>query len=142
MDAWAPLLADSLAAPIAGYRLRLLEVAHGKGAPFFVKGKIKGKFAAEGRGPVLMDWGGEFAQAYGPVGDRCTVLLFDDEGRLVGAGRGGGRQSPAGGAGYDGEAAGPLIPAGRPPPVGISPLESRRGPLLMAAPPPLGTARI
>ena len=85
MDAWAPLLADSLAGPIAGYRLRLLEVAHGKGAPFFVKGKIKGKFAAAGRGPVLMDWGGEFAAAYGPVEDRCNVWLFDDEGRLVGA---------------------------------------------------------
>ncbi len=82
MDAWAPLLADSLAAPVDAYRLRLLQVAHGQGAPFFVKGKIKRKFAAPGRGPVLMDWDGIFARAYGCAPDSCTVLLFGADGRL------------------------------------------------------------
>ncbi len=80
MDAWAPLLADSLAAPLTGYRLNLVEVAHGKGAPFFVKGKIKGKFATPGRGPVLMDWDAEFARAYGCAADSCTILLFAPDG--------------------------------------------------------------
>ena len=93
MDAWAPLLADSLAGPVAGYRLRLLEVAHGKGAPFFVKGKIKGKYRDEQRGPVLMDWSGEFAAAYGPSADRCNVWLFDDAGRLVAGWTGADRDS-------------------------------------------------
>jgi hypothetical protein len=79
MAAWTTALADSLARPLARYRIRLLEVAHGKGAPFFVKGKIKGSFRDDGRGPVLMDWDGAFARAYACREDSCNVLLFDGE---------------------------------------------------------------
>ncbi|MFN2370825.1 MAG: hypothetical protein ABR506_06670 [Candidatus Krumholzibacteriia bacterium] len=83
MDAWTPRLAEALAGPVAGYRLRILEVAHGQGAPFFIKGKIRGKFADPGRGPVLMDWDGLFARTYACVADSCTVLLFDPAGGLL-----------------------------------------------------------
>ncbi len=82
MNSWGPALADSLAPALKGYRLRLLEVAHGKGAPFFIKGKIKGSFRTEGRGPVLMDWDGLFARTYDPVKDHGHAWLFDAEGVL------------------------------------------------------------
>lgn len=84
MNRWGPALADSLAPLLAGYRLRLVEVAHGKGAPFFIKGKIKGSFRGEGRGPVLMDWDGVFARAYAPEDDRGHAWLFGADGALLG----------------------------------------------------------
>ncbi|HPF69931.1 MAG TPA: hypothetical protein PLQ13_04595 [Candidatus Krumholzibacteria bacterium] len=88
MRAWAPALADSFAAEIAGYRLRLVQVAHGKGAPFFVKGKIKGSFRDPDTGPVLMDWDGVFAAAYAPEEDRVNAWLFDRDATLVATWRG------------------------------------------------------
>jgi len=79
-EAWTDALGDSLSTELARYRLRELEVAHVKGVPFFVKGKVKGAFGDE---PVLMDWEGEFAAAYRPVADHVNLLLFDAEGDLT-----------------------------------------------------------
>lgn len=82
---WNTVLCDSLARELRGYRLRTVQVAHVKGTPFFVKGKVKRVFRDRDDAPVLMDWGGEFREAYACREDHCNVLLFDRESRLAAA---------------------------------------------------------
>jgi hypothetical protein len=83
MDNWSPALDDSLATEIKSYRVHHLEVAHVKGVPFFIKGKVKGHFSKEPEEYVLMDWDGEFNQAYDCTADHCNVLLFARNGKLI-----------------------------------------------------------
>ena len=83
LDDWNGALGDSLAAEVRVYRVRLLNVAHVKGAPFFVKGKIKSALRRDHAQPVLMDWGGKFAEAYACTPDHCNLLIFDRSGQLV-----------------------------------------------------------
>lgn len=83
MNDWNSILCDSLVGELCGYRLRTVQVAHVKGAPFFVKGKVKGVIRDRGKAPVLMDWGGEFRKAYACREDHCNLLLFDRESQLV-----------------------------------------------------------
>ena len=80
---WAPALHDSLAQELSSYRLRQISVAHLKGVPFFLKGKVKGRFPKSPNAWVLMDWGGEFNKAYACTEDRFNVLVFDSSSRLV-----------------------------------------------------------
>lgn|GEM_PF-931506 len=83
LENWDPALSDSLAAEIAGYRVRRLRVAHTKGAPFFVKGMIKDKMAKDPDRWTLLDWDGVFDQAYCCVEERANILVFDGGGRLI-----------------------------------------------------------
>lgn len=83
MKGWSPLLTYFLAAIPDSTRPERLDVAHTRGAPFFVKGKIKKRMRNEWDGPVLLDWEGRFREAYGCPADSCTALLFDAVGRLV-----------------------------------------------------------
>jgi hypothetical protein len=77
---WSPVLADSLAAEIKGFRVKFIPHAHLKGVPFFVKGTIKGKFPQTPDGWVLMDWGGEFNKVYDLMEDHCNIVVFDQDG--------------------------------------------------------------
>lgn len=83
MLAWSRALADAPADPTAAAPARL-DVAHTRGAPFFVKGRIKKRFRRDWSEPVLMDWDGRFARTYDCAEDSCTVLLFGADGRLTG----------------------------------------------------------
>jgi hypothetical protein len=80
---WSPVLTDSLAEDVAGYRLKVVAAAHAKGVPFFVKGKIKGSFPKDRDQWVLVDWDGVLDAAYAPVPERCNLLLFGRDGRLL-----------------------------------------------------------
>jgi len=80
---WNRALADSLGEEVRTYRLRMLSVAHVKGVPFFIKGKIKNSFKQDTDKPVLLDWGGEFAEAYTCQPDHCNLLIFDRSGLFV-----------------------------------------------------------
>jgi len=77
---WSPVLADSLAAEIESYRVKFLPHAHLEGVPFFMKASIKKKFSDNPVEWVLMDWGGEFRQAYGLEEDHCSIVVFDTRG--------------------------------------------------------------
>ncbi len=77
---WSPVLADSLAVEVKSFRVRFIPHAHLKGAPFFMKGTIKGKFSEAPDKWVLMDWGGEFNQAYELKEDHCNIVVFDQDG--------------------------------------------------------------
>jgi len=77
---WSPVLADSLAAEVKSFRVKFIPHAHLEGAPFFMKGSIKGKFSQAPDDWVLMDWSGEFNQAYELAEDHCSILVFDRDG--------------------------------------------------------------
>ena len=83
MKRWSTLLADSLRMEVNGGELRRLDVAHTRGAPFFIKGRIRKAFRRDWPDPVLLDWEGIFAKAYGCPGDSCTIFLFDGQGALT-----------------------------------------------------------
>lgn len=78
MLAWSRALSDSTASSGPDR----LDVAHGRGAPFFVKGKIKKRFRRDDDRAVLMDWDGCFQEAYACAPDSGTVLLFGADGVL------------------------------------------------------------
>jgi hypothetical protein len=84
VDNWEPVLGDSLTAETKSFRVREISVAHVKGVPFFIKGKIKVYFSKDPDEWVLMDWGGEFDKAYDCTQDHCNVLVFGRDGRLRG----------------------------------------------------------
>jgi len=84
MENWGPVLDDSLAAEIQGFRVRHVDVAHVKGVPFFLKGKIKGYFSKDPEEWVLMDWDGEFDKAYDCTEDHSNVFVFARDGKLSG----------------------------------------------------------
>jgi hypothetical protein len=64
------------------YRVKIIPHAQIKGAPFFIKGTILGKFREEGTVWTLMDWDGAFQEAYDFAEDHCSILVFDREGVL------------------------------------------------------------
>jgi len=83
----AAVWADSLTAafsrrlPSGSWQVR--RVVHTKGAPFFVKGKIRGSFPRDPAAWALLDWKGVFRQAYQPEKNHVTVFLFAADGALV-----------------------------------------------------------
>ncbi len=64
----------------------LVFLAHYKGAPSFLQDNIKHKFqkTPDGgqNGPILLDWSGTFAKAYGFHDDLTNVYLVDGKGVL------------------------------------------------------------
>jgi len=80
---WRTVLEDSLTTEIQSYRLRTLGVAHTKGVPFFIRGKLKGVFREQYRWPILLDWDGDFAKAFACTEKSCNLLVFDVEGSFV-----------------------------------------------------------
>ena len=80
MDEWSPVFVDSLAAETATFRVKFIPHAHLKGAPSFLQGMIKGKFSEDPAEWVLMDWDGEFQEAYDLAEDHCSIVVFDTQG--------------------------------------------------------------
>ncbi len=83
MKYWSPSLTDSLSSELESFRLCRLDIGHVKGAPFFVKGRIKKSFRRDWQNPVLLDWKGVFAKAYECPDDSCTIMLFNRENILT-----------------------------------------------------------
>lgn len=79
---WGKAIADSLGEQRAG-EVAWLAVADTRGAPFFLKGMIRGKFPKEKARWALTDWDGEFATAYDWVEKSSNILVFDQQGNLV-----------------------------------------------------------
>lgn len=80
MGPWQTALADSLAPELETFRVKIIRHAHLKGAPFFVKGKIKSSFSRDPDQWVLMDWEGVFREAYDFREDYCSIVVFDSAG--------------------------------------------------------------
>lgn len=82
MDRWKAALEEELAQEIEEQTLQLRGVAHVKGAPFFVKGKIRKRFGEDPERWTLLDWKGVFAENYDFGESHLVVLVFDREGAL------------------------------------------------------------
>lgn len=81
--AWGSMLSDALEGQIAGGLVQVRGWAHTRGAPFFIKGRIRGKFPKEPASWAFLDWGGDFRERYEPEEDHVTVYVFDRQGCLV-----------------------------------------------------------
>ncbi len=81
--AWVVALANALAdrAPQKTWQVRM--VAHTKGAPFFVKGRIRNSFSSDPARWALLDWHGVFQKTYQPPRNQVTVLAFRSDGQLA-----------------------------------------------------------
>ena len=84
-DAWHAALKTALQPQLDAGTADVRIVAHVKGAPFFIKGRIKGAFRDDVSDWVLMDWKGRFEQAYGPTADHVNVMVFAADGALAAA---------------------------------------------------------
>ena len=81
-DEWVAALRDSLPDSTGTPDSEILPVASLKGVPFFLKGFLKGKFPKEDSRWMLLDWKGQFTQAYRFASDSCSLLVFDVDGNL------------------------------------------------------------
>ncbi len=83
-DQWHAALKTALQPQLDAGQADVRIVAHVKGAPFFIKGSIKGAFRDDVSDWVLMDWKGRFDEAYAPTADHVNVMLFAADGALAG----------------------------------------------------------
>ena len=80
---WLELARDGLEELAAAGRLQALGVADLRGIPTFVRPVVRAALAKAVDRPVLLDWEGRFATAYGFAPGACTVLVADESGRIV-----------------------------------------------------------
>jgi len=64
-------------------QIKWVGVADLGGIPFFLKGIVKNYFPEEKERWVLLDWDGEFAEAYKLQEDVSNIMIFDHQGSLV-----------------------------------------------------------
>ena len=80
---WGEALNELVEAQNATERVTFLPVADLQGVPFFIKGMVRRRFPKEPDRWALMDWDGDFDEAYGFTPEATNVLLFAPDGRLV-----------------------------------------------------------
>lgn len=80
---WLELARRGLEDLDAATRLRALGVADLRGIPALVRPVVRAALARAVDRPVLLDWEGRFATAYGFAAGVCTVLVVDAHGRIV-----------------------------------------------------------
>lgn len=80
---WGKAIHDSLAKRDVQNLAQFLPVADLRSVPFFLKGFVKGKFPKEPARWILMDWKGQFAQAYKFVPAESNIIVFDTDRQIV-----------------------------------------------------------
>ncbi len=80
---WREMLTAALRGQVEGGLVQIRDWAHTKGAPFFVKGRIRGSFPEETERWAVLDWDGVFEEHFEPREEHVTVFVFDREGCLV-----------------------------------------------------------
>jgi hypothetical protein len=83
VSGWLELARDGLEELAAAGRLQAVGVADLRGVPAFVRPVVRAALAKAVDRPVLLDWEGRFATAYGFDAGACTVLVADEAGRIV-----------------------------------------------------------
>ena len=81
--AWIDMLDAALRGQVEGGLVGIRRWAHTRGAPFFVKGRIRRSFPEAPEGWVFVDWKGRFAERYAPREEHVNAYVFDREGCLV-----------------------------------------------------------
>ena len=80
---WSSAIHESLKNNSNYNRIVFLPVADVRGAPFFLKGFVKGKFPQNKNSWVLLDWDGHFARAYRFQPKTSNIVIFDADGKLL-----------------------------------------------------------
>ncbi len=79
---WERAIRDSITGLEDMESLRIVHVADVRGVPFFLKGVVRRKFPGGNASPIILDWQGRFATAYGFAKDKANILVFDRQARL------------------------------------------------------------
>lgn len=82
-DSWREAIESGLGDAIAAGDVQVRAWAHTKGAPFFVKGRVRGSFSEDRERWAFLDWDGLFRERYEPTDGEVNVFLFDRDGCLV-----------------------------------------------------------
>lgn len=81
---WGEAIQDSLKNEPGFEQVRYVAVADLRGVPFFLKGLVKGFFPKENRKMwILLDWKGQFAEAYHFVKGKSNILIFNRQQQLM-----------------------------------------------------------
>lgn len=80
---WGRAIRDSLSSEFERDDVVFMPVADVRGVPFYLKGRVRRKFPRETKKWALVDWKGEFAEAYNWNPRACNVLVFGRDGALV-----------------------------------------------------------
>lgn len=80
---WSDMLSEALRGQIAAGDVQVRGWAHTRGAPFFVKGRIRRSFPDDPEHWTFLDWSGDFKGAYETEEHHVNVFVFDREGCLV-----------------------------------------------------------
>jgi hypothetical protein len=79
---WERAILDAAADALRRDRLALVSLADVPGVPVFVRKYVRSKFPTARDDWVLLDWSGQFAQAYDFVPGAINVLVFAADGSL------------------------------------------------------------
>lgn len=79
---WEKAIRDSMTGLVDMESLRIVHVADVRGVPFFLKGVVRRRFPGGNASPIILDWQGRFATAYGFAKDKANILVFDRQARL------------------------------------------------------------
>jgi hypothetical protein len=82
-NAWNKAVRDALSGHPRYAEIAHLAHADLRGAPFFIKGFLRGKFPQDPDRWILMDWKGIIPKAYDFAGKSANVLVFAPDGALV-----------------------------------------------------------
>lgn len=82
-DSWQQVICEALLKRQTEVPVQCIRVADLRGAPWFLRSFITGKFPKEKNRWSLMDWKGIFAAAYDCELKSCTILIFDRQQILV-----------------------------------------------------------
>ena len=79
---WEKAIRDSMTGLVDMESLRIVHVADVRGVPFFLRGVVRRRFPGGNASPIILDWKGRFAVAYGFAKDKANILVFDRQARL------------------------------------------------------------
>jgi len=82
-DIWSFAIFDSLIKYGLTDSVKFLAVADIRGVPSPFKKLVKKKFPKEPHRWIIMDWEGQFAQAYHFIPSECNLILIDRSGRML-----------------------------------------------------------
>lgn len=82
-DSWQQAICEALLKKQTEAPVQCIRVANLKGAPWFMRSFIRGKFPTENDRWSLMDWKGIFADTYNCETKFCNILIFNRQHRLV-----------------------------------------------------------
>jgi len=82
-QAWSKAVRDALSGHPRYVEIAHLAHADLRGAPFFIKGFLRGKFPQDPDRWTLMDWKGVIPKAYDFASKSANVLVFAPDGALV-----------------------------------------------------------